>query len=236
MKKINYASKLLLSSLFFSLLVSGVVAQADADSNQPGTMDELQIRPMRLPSLQEVGGTPFMTPDYKLASVQISDVKTVTAVPVKFNIFNNAVMVQKDGQEMRLESFKQVSYDVTENNGTVKHFIFKTGYPEVDNNTDKTIYQVLSVGPKVHLLKFISQKVEDINTLGDYSRREIVTTEQLYIYIPGGEIKRIKPGKKEIVAALPALSGRIDEIASANNLKLKSESDITLLVEQLNKP
>ena len=239
MKRINYASKLLFGGLFFCLMITGsAYAQADSDANtaQSPSMDDLQIRPMRLPSLAEVGGSMFLTPDFKLASVQTNDNKTVTKVPVKFNIFNNAVMVQKDGQEMKLESFNQVSYDVTENNGTIKHFVFKSGYPEIDKNTDKTIYQVLSIGPKVHLLKLLTQKVEDVNTLGDYSRREIVTSVQLYMYVPGGEIKPIKSGKKEIMVALPDLSAKIEEIANTNGLKLKSESDITLLVEELNKP
>lgn len=229
MSKNNYAMKTLISSLFFSFIVSGVFAQN-------ATIEDLQLKPMRLPALQEVGGSPFMTPDYKLGSVQVSDDKAVPLVPIKFNIYSNAVMVQKDGQELKLESFQQASYDVTETDGTVKHFIFRQGYPEVDKNTTKTVYQVLSIGPNVHLLKLLSQKVEDAPTLGDYSRREIVTTEQLYVYVPGGEIKKIKPGKKDLAAALPALSAKIDEIAAANNLKLKSESEITQLVEQLNKP
>ena len=95
------------------------------------------------------------------------------------------------------------------------------------------------MGSKVHLLKFISQKVEDVPTLGDYSRREIVTTEQFYVYVPGGEIKRIKSlksGKQSLQEALPALSSRIDEISTTKKLKLKSENEISLLVEELNKP
>ena len=92
------------------------------------------------------------------------------------------------------------------------------------------------MGTKVQLLKFLSQKVEDTPTLGDYSRKEIVTTQQLYIYTPNGEIKRIKASKQSLVEALPSLSAKIDEVVTANKLNLKSEADITELVEALNKP
>ena len=61
-------------------------------------------------------------------------------------------------------------------------------------------------------------------------------TEQLYLYVPGKDIKRIKASKKDITEALPALSSKIEEIAAKNNLKLKSESEIVTLVEALNKP
>jgi hypothetical protein len=94
----------------------------------------------------------------------------------------------------------------------------------------------VSSGSKVQLLKYVSQKVEDVATLGDYSRRELVLSEQLYVYVPGGNIKRIKASKKDLVEALPAMSAKIDEIASANNLKLKNEAEIAVVVEALNKP
>jgi len=239
--KFNYSFRLFLCVALFFAAVSGTFAQtateapAESNSNNEAIFEDLIIVPMRLPALQEVGGSPFLNPEYKPATIQIPSGKTISNVLVKFNIYNNAIMVQKDGQDMKLEVFKSVGYDLTQEDGSVKHFEFKNGYPDIDKQTDRSIYQVLSAGPKVHLLKYMSQKVEDANTLGDYSRREIVTTEQFYIYIPGGTIKKIK-GKKDIAEALPDLSAKINEVVAANSLKLKSESELTMLVEALNKP
>ena len=144
-------------------------------------------------------------------------------------------MVQRDGEELKLESFDLVSFDDPGNGGNPKHLMFKQGYPEIDNRPPTAVYQVLSYGTKLHLLKFLSQKVEDVQTLGDYGRREIVTTQQLYVYVPGGEIKKIKAGKQAIADALPAMSARIDEIIKSGNLNLKNESDLVALVDALNK-
>ena len=225
----------LLTGILFSSLFS-FSATAQTDSLQEATIDDLVVKPMRIPALAEVGGSPFLSPDYKSGLIQISRDKKVTDVPVKFNILSNAVMVQKDGQEMKLELFKLVTYDETGNDGAVKHVQLGQGYPEVDNHNENSVYLVLASGPKVQLLKYLSQKVEDAATLGDYSRKELVITEQLYVYTPGGTIKKIKSGKKDLVEALPSLATKIDEIAASNNLKLKSESEITQLVEALNKP
>lgn len=227
MTKNNYLAKFLLSGLFFSLSIAGF-----AQVTETGTIDDLVAQPLRMPALQEVGGSPFMTADYQTGSVQTTSNKLVSNVPVKFNIYSNAIMVKKDGQDLKLELFETVSYA----DGDGKQVTFKQGYPEIDNHSDRAVYQVLSMGPKVHLLKFFSQKVEDAATLGDYSRREIVTTQQLYIYTPGGEIKKIKASKQSLVEALPALSAKIDEIVNTNKLNLKSESGIAELVEALNKP
>lgn len=211
-------------------------AQGTGSTSDEGTIDDLIVKTMRLPALQEVGGSPFMTSDYRTGTVIMDNDLIVKDVPVKFNIFSNAIMIKKDGNEMCLESFKLVSYDDASDPSNVKHFQFAQGFPDVDGHTGKSVYQVLSNGPKAQLLKYITQKVEDASTLGDYSRKELVSTEQLYIYVPGGSIKKIKASKKDVKDALPALSDKIEEIATTNNLKMKSESDIVQLVEALNKP
>jgi hypothetical protein len=227
MKRINYAAKFLLTGFFAAV---GFTAIA-----QDATIEDLNVKPMRMPALAEVGGSPFMTPDYQQASVTLGENKSVSNVPVKFNIYSNAIMVQKNGEDLRLETFVYVSYN--ENvNGQARPVMFGQGYPEIDNHNEKSVYQILSKGPKVHLLKYISQKVEDAPTLGDYSRRELVTVQQLYVYTPGGEIKRIKASKSSVAEALPALSAKIDEVVSSHKLNLKNESAIAELVEALNKP
>lgn len=232
MMKNYYAAKWSMMTLALTLSL-GLFAQSSDESNsQAAGIGDLQIQPLKMPALQEVNGSPFMTSDYQAATIEISDKRLVKNVPVKFNLYNNAVMVQKDGQDMKLELFETVTFNDASNH----QVILKQGYPEIDNHNDKSVYQVLSIGPKVHLLKFYSQKVEDAATLGDYSRREIVTTQQLYIYTPGGEIKKIKASKQSLVDALPALSARIDEVVNSNKLNLKSEAGITELVEALNKP
>lgn len=228
---------------FLSLVLSVSFAQhnqATAPDQSGGgstevTMGELRLTPMRLPSLQDVGGSPFLHSEYKTGTVQFNGDRIVTNVPVKFNIFSNVIMVQRDGDELKLESFDLVSYDEPGNDGAVKHYTFKQGYPEVDNRPSSAVYQVLSFGPKLHLLKYISQKVEDASTLGDYSRREIVTSQQLYLFVPGGEIKKIKAGKQAITDALPSMSAKIDEIVKSGNLNTKNENDLAALVDALNK-
>jgi hypothetical protein len=236
MMKSNYAYKLFCVMFSMCLAVSPVFAQDATTTTKEASIDDLPIKPLRLPALQEVGGSPFFTLDYHMATVQMKNDIAVSNIPVKFNTYSNVMMVQKDGQEMKLESFETVSYDEADADGNIKHYIFGQGFPEVDKQTDHSIYQVVSTGPKVQLLKYYFQKVEDAATLGDYSRKEIVTKEQLYVYVPGGAIKAIKASKKDLAEALPALSDKIEEVVKANSLKMKSESDIALVIEALNKP
>lgn len=204
------------------------------EQSATGTFNDLDLQPLRLPALTDIGGSVYLTPDYRVATIQLSGGRTVPGIAVKFNVYNNAMVVQRSSGDMKLESFVSVSYDETTANGT-KHMVFKQGYPDADNHSSSSVYQVLAEGPKVHLLKYLTQKVEDAPTLGDYSRRELVTTQQLYIYTPGGEMKKISTGKKVIAEGLPAFSAAAEEIVKAKGLNLKNESDLVVLIEELNK-
>jgi hypothetical protein len=214
MIKFNLSVRILLCSFSLSLFVSAIHAQSAPDAAVVRTagLEELQVKPLRLPALQEVGGSPFLTTDYQTGLVTLA------------------------GNRIVLESFQSVSYPVIYNDGSAKQVLFRQGYPDIDNHTDKSVYQVLSMGEKVQLLKYMTQKVEDAATLGDYSRRELVTTQQLYIYTPGGEIKKIKASKQSLVEALPAYSAKIEEVVNSNKLNLKNEAGITELVQALNRP
>jgi hypothetical protein len=196
---------------------------------------DLQLKPIRLPALAEVGGSMFLTNDYVTGTIQLGSGGVVRNVPVKINVYSNAVMVQKEGQDMKLESFEMVSYNETTSSGAENLVIFRQGYPETDGHPATAVYKVLAYGPKLHLLKFLSQKVEDAPTLGDYSRRELTTSQQLYFYVPGGEMKKVKMGKQAIADAVPAFVAKADEIIKAKGLNLKNENDLVLLTEELNK-
>jgi hypothetical protein len=143
-------------------------------------------------------------------------------------------MVMRNGEVLKLEFFDEISFEDYEGGKPVE-VIFRAGYPDVDGNSVNTVYQVLSKGPKVHLLKFLSQKVEAVNTMGDYNRKELVNSNQLFVYdVESKKISKIKKDRKSLADALPTFSARITELAGSR--KIKSEDDISLLVEQLNAP
>ena len=86
--------KIFVLSFAFSFLTVISFAQNNTSPDQASgptevTMTELPLKPMRLPSLQEVSGSPFLIAEYITGVVQIDAGRTVTNVPVKFNIFNN---------------------------------------------------------------------------------------------------------------------------------------------------
>jgi hypothetical protein len=112
-------------------------------------------------------------------------------------------MVRKDGSEQKIDPFEEITYLVYSNTGEANAFVFRQGYPDIENHSASSVYQVVADGAKVQVLKYLSQKVEDAPTLGDYSRRELVKSQQLYIYTPEARLKKLVWVKKHFHHFLP---------------------------------
>src|SRR5687767_15757999 len=107
-------------------------ATEQAPGGQSTSIDDLPIKPFRMPALQDVGGSPFLTAEYCKGMIELGQGRTINNVPVKFNTFNNAMMVLKNGEELKLEFFELVSFSAMEGNKAGNQFVFKAGYPEIE--------------------------------------------------------------------------------------------------------
>ncbi len=190
---------------------------------------------LKLPNLENVDGSPYLDNQFHSARIRTQSGFDTTGVQVKFNAYGNEMIFIENGIELALDSVDMVTYTSVEN-GTLVDVIFKAGYPNIDNLTKNTLYRVISTGPKYQLLKYYSKKLEDVKSMGEYNRKEFVTQEQFYIYSSTGGIKKIKADKKALQEAFPEAAQQVETVMSEKKLKLKKESDLALLVEELNKP
>jgi hypothetical protein len=190
---------------------------------------------LRLPNMENVEGTPYLDNQFHSARIRTKSGFDTTGVQVKFNAYGNEMIFLENGIELALDSVDMVTYSDVEN-GKVTEFTFKAGYPKIDNHNSNTIYRVMATGPKYQLLKYYSKKLEDVKSMGEYNKKEFVTVEYLYIYKEGGEIKKVKADKKAIQEAFPELSDRVEAVVAEKKLKLKKDTDIAVLIEELNKP
>ncbi len=189
----------------------------------------------RLPNMENVEGSPYLDNVFHNARIRTQSGFDTTGVQVKFNAYGNEFIFLEKGIELALDSVDMVSYSDVEN-GKLTEFTFKAGYPKIDNQNSNSIYRIMASGPKYQLLKYYSKKLEDVKSMGEYNKKEFVTIENLYIYKEGGEIKKVKADKKAIQEAFPELSDRVEALVSEKKLKLKKDTDIALLIEELNKP
>ena len=185
---------------------------------------------LRLPPMNDVEGSPFLHAGYNTAFVRLKSGYTAT-VPVKYNMYGNEIIFMQNNNELAMDSVAYVSYMVLEPHPG--RIVLQSGYPPLGTNTRNTIYQVLDSGA-IQLLKHTTQTIEEVRTMGTVPKKEFVTKEELYIYTPGGELKKIKADKKSLQEALPQYAEKIERIIEEKKLKLKKEADIRTLISELN--
>ncbi|MCW3109587.1 MAG: hypothetical protein JWQ09_4093 [Segetibacter sp.] len=107
--------------------------------------------------------------------------------------------------------------------------IFKTGYPPVDKQNDKSLYQVLSQG-KATLLKHYAVTWQDITLFNTTNTTRVYKQmEQYYLYL-NGKMFRLEKNKDN----LPGLLGSSKDYISKNKLNLKKEEDAAKLIDYYN--
>jgi hypothetical protein len=233
-KNLSSTGAKLVLFLFASILTTGASAQLTGISGQ--TYMTFSARGgLRLPNMENVDGSPYLDNQFHSARVKTKSGFDTTGIPVKFNAYGNEIIFIENGVELAIDSVDMISYTTFEN-GEVTEVIFQCGFPNIDGFTSNTLYRVLAAGPKVQLLKHYSKRLEDVKSMGEYNKKEFIAKEQLFIYSPAAGMKKIKADKKALQEAFPELAAKMELVVTEKKLKLKKESDLALLIEELNKP
>lgn len=152
---------------------------------------------------------------------------------LRFNLFQKTLEFKQGELILALDSLDMAIYLDTPGDSSTIH-VLKTGYPPIDEQDGNSIYEALSMSNKAHLLKYRLQKVEDIRSVGEYGKREIVTISKYYIYIPNKGIFKIKPNPNSIAELFPTEAALINKIVKQSKLNLKKDNDLVKLMIELN--
>jgi hypothetical protein len=199
-------------------------------------MTNLISQPLKVFERNGVSGSPYHSEEFKAGVVKLKNGYTEKNVPVRFNIFNNEMEFKMNGKELVLDSMDLVIYlDKAWDSTSVK--MFKAGYPAVGDNKETTIYEVIVMGSKAHLIKRTIQRIEDEKTMGYADKKVLNTYTSLYLYNPETKaMVKLKDKKVEeqLSATFPALAQVMDKIVKEKKLNLKKEAELGELLTDYN--
>src|SRR5579871_390454 len=98
----------------------------------------------------EVSGSPFLNKDYASAYIVFKDGSKFKDVPVKFDMLDNQIDIEKDKKLVCLLTIDSISFPDSNYNS----MILKTGYPSINKHDANSIYQVVAQNNKIQLLKY----------------------------------------------------------------------------------
>ncbi|HEY0067237.1 MAG TPA: hypothetical protein VGB46_07740 [Flavisolibacter sp.] len=201
--------------------------------SRPIDLNQMTSRPLRMLNIPDLQGVPYMSAEFKPGYVQIRNGYAQQNVPIRFNIYRNVLEFKRNGMELELDSLEMAMYlDVPGDSSSIR--VFKAGYPDVDNQNTSTIYEVLAIGEKAHLVKYVYQKLEDVKAMGDYDKKQLTTYSKLYLYVPGKEMMKAKADKKFLTNLFPRYAQQIEKLIREKDYNLKKDSEYAQLIGDLN--
>jgi hydroxymethylpyrimidine pyrophosphatase-like HAD family hydrolase len=183
----------------------------------------------------DIVGSAYFLPDYKYASIVLTDGRNYDNVKAKVNLVENEIVfIASNGAEGYIGKgqVSLISFSDSTKQGVTK-YIFQAGFPKIDNQTILSFYQVLCSG-KASLLKSINKNIEERgNELSGEKYKEFITRENWYI-LKAGEMQRVKKDKAFFLAMFPEKSAELNSFITNNKINFKSEEQIIKLVTYFN--
>jgi hypothetical protein len=184
----------------------------------------------------DIEGSPMLMSDWGNGIVKLKSGKAFDELILKFNLNRNVLYFMRNSltyvfPEPVLEC--ELNYL---DEGNLKKIFLRSGYPAIADKDSNTLYQVLAIGEHIHFLKFISKKIAELKTFGTIPTKYYEVHEAYYLFnVKTGSIKSVKTDKSSLLNALPDYEKEIELYTSDKKKKLKGESDLIALINELNK-
>ncbi len=183
----------------------------------------------------DVNGSPYFLADYKYATITLTDGRKYSNVKAKINLVEQElVFIAANGIEGYIGKgmVASIAFADTTKQG-IKSYVFQTGFPKVDNQTNIHFYQVLASG-KATLLKSIVKSIgEHGNELSGEKSKDFMERENSYVMI-GSEMKRLKKEKDFFMSIMADQAVPMVQYFANNKINFKNEEQLVKLIEYYN--
>jgi hypothetical protein len=180
----------------------------------------------------EITGSPFINDNWVSAKLTLSRGKEIGPLSIKLNIESNELyfldstgkeMIAADGLVKKVDCIDYYTKDST-------RYIFKSGYPPIDEQNENYFYQVFTEA-RIELLarkfKYIRSEKNDLT--GDASKSFVDGVVIFYIYAYG-LMQPLKPNKNFMAALWEEdKQQEMTKYISDNKINFKSTSDLIKL-------
>jgi hypothetical protein len=200
----------------------------------PGTSQFLQDRltgQMLLETANDnIKGTPYLFEEWRTGTVYMKSGAKTTTFPLKFNSYNDQLIFKYEEQAYIVENNVK-EFELAAEGGSLR---FRRGLPAVDKNTGDTYYQVLVDGSKAVLLKRYAKILGEAQQYNAAPIKEYTTVEVFYMYIPGGNIVKLKKDKNSLLDAAGDKRAQMESLINRMDTKMNRESDLIRLLNAYN--
>jgi hypothetical protein len=236
MKKFLKIFFLMILPFFGNSPVIGQSVTSQVSTNFMVEAYNIRGRPIVNKDNNNIEGSPLLSDDWSKGTVYFRDGGIAKDIEIKFNLEKNEVYFNRNG-ELFLFNDPVLSFRILlQVEGNADELLFRSGYPVNGRFSKETLYEVIADGPKFQLVNYRFSYPSDIYVYGSTgSKKKFTPSEEIYVYdVAFGKMTKVKRNESTISDALPDLRAKINQLTTANKLKLKSNDDLKKLFELLN--
>lgn len=186
-------------------------------------------------NFEGIKGDAFYNDDWQKGYILLYPNHYYKGISLRFNLYTNEIFFLLDSTVLVVSpNIPVVEFGISDKSDSNKVTIFRCGYPAINNNTAKTFYSVV-VNNRIALLRHYDKRIiEATNSIGAFERK-FIDSELWYIYDSlENKMVQIKKNKSSLLAALPEHSDKIQTIIQQKNLRLNTQEDWSILLNELN--
>lgn len=183
----------------------------------------------------DINGTAYFMPEYKFATIVLSDGRKFDHVKAKLNLLEHEVVfIASNGAEGYIgKGMVHFIYFYDTTSACIKTFLFASGFPKIDNQSNINFYQVLNIGT-ANLLKYINKNMEERgNELSGEKYKEFITRENLY-FVDKELILRVKKDKAFFAQLFKGNADVFNQFILEHKINFKTEEQLIQLVDFYN--
>lgn len=183
-----------------------------------------------------VNGSPYLLPYYVKGTVVFVNGKVYREGLLQFNLASNQLEFLNNGRPLVFAQAVRYFTLVDTTGDTTKTAWFNSGYPEFGMHNQNTFYQVLAIGTRIQLLKFISKHPSEQYQYSSLPKLFYKQSEDLIIYDQQSqEMRYITKSSGSVEKALEKINPKAAQMVQETGKKKLSEDDIIAIVEKFNR-
>ncbi|HEV7347447.1 hypothetical protein [Telluribacter sp.] len=178
----------------------------------------------------DTDGSPYLLNDQWITgTIRTTNDKVVDGVKMKYDIFKDELEYENEGKLYRVGAKEIVEFVMPTGDAL---YIFRRGFPAVDDQTEASFYRVLHDGNTKMLKRFETRQREEKQYNSATRVNRFVPSENLYI-LKQGKMHPIKKGdKKKLISLLSDKRKLMEYNIKEQQLNLKSELDMVKVLEE----
>jgi hypothetical protein len=184
----------------------------------------------------DVSGSSFFLPEWKYGRLRLADSIGYDHIRLRLNLQTQVVhFLGKNNVEMVLPKgfVREVVLIDSTAPDSPSTYIFRDGFPAIDNQDGSNFYQVLT-GGRLKLLRSTRKIVSmEKNSISGEERKEIREYTDYYLF-SGGMMKKLKKDRAFILGSVGDKKDKVEAYAAAGKLNFKSIDDIGRIITYYN--